>query len=76
MFSYYIQSTSGMDLILQNVTLGISKKQSIEQNGLDSPKSVATSSSSSESRKTVTFKDDCSFSLDDINITVAKVIKL
>ncbi|XP_076174317.1 ATP-binding cassette sub-family C member 10 isoform X2 [Ptiloglossa arizonensis] len=72
MFSYYIQSTSGMDLILQNVTLGISKKQSIEQNGLDSPKSVATSSSSSESRKTVTFKDDCSFSLDDINITVAK----
>ncbi|XP_076628531.1 ATP-binding cassette sub-family C member 10 [Colletes latitarsis] len=72
MSSYYIQSASGVDLMLQNVTLSVHRKQGMKQNGFDSPKSIDTPSTSSDSRKTVTFEDDGIFNLHDINITVPK----
>ncbi|XP_054002835.1 ATP-binding cassette sub-family C member 10 [Hylaeus anthracinus] len=69
--SHYVQSTSGVDLMLQNVMFNVSTKQK-ERNDIDAPKDVATPSTSSESRKTVTFEDSGTFTLPDINITVPK----
>ncbi|XP_076672465.1 ATP-binding cassette sub-family C member 10 isoform X2 [Andrena cerasifolii] len=72
MSSYYSEAPVGVDLMLQNVLLGTKKQQLKEQNDPDTPKSTSSPSSSSESRKTITFEGDGSFSLQDINITVPK----
>lgn len=54
--------------------LGMNIKQIKEQGSLNASKSTASPSSSTEVRKMVTFEDDGTFTLNDINITVPKVI--
>lgn len=76
MSSYYSESVPDLDLMLQNVVLNVnSQQQCVQQNGFDTPESLSSPSSSSESKKTVTFEDDSIFTIHDINITVPKVIK-
>lgn len=75
MSSYYSEAPVGVDLMLQNVLLATKKQQLKEQNDPDTPKNISSPSSSSESRKTISFEGDGSFSLQDINITVPKVMK-
>ncbi|XP_076239385.1 ATP-binding cassette sub-family C member 10 [Calliopsis andreniformis] len=72
MSSYYVESPAEVDLMLQNVRLGINIEQLKEQNGFTAHKNASSPSSSSESRKMVTFEDDGTFTLHDINITVPK----
>ncbi|CAK9830297.1 ATP-binding cassette sub-family C member 10 [Anthophora retusa] len=73
MSSYYSESSSDVDLMLQNLTLSINTRETgTEQNGLSTPNIVLSPSSSSESKRIVTFEDNGTFSLYDINITVPK----
>ncbi|XP_076649544.1 ATP-binding cassette sub-family C member 10 isoform X2 [Halictus rubicundus] len=70
--SYYSECPHGVDLMLQNVMFSVTTKQNTEENGSNSHISIATPSSTSDSRKTVTFEDDAAFNLHNINLTVPK----
>ncbi|XP_029032393.1 ATP-binding cassette sub-family C member 10 [Osmia bicornis bicornis] len=73
MSSYYSESVPDLDVVLQNVVLNVnSQQQCVKENSVDTPESFSSPSSSSESKKTVTFKDDSIFTIHDINITVPK----
>lgn len=74
MSSYYSESPSGIDLMLQDVIFSINSDSNIEQNGFNAPKDVLSPSGSSESKKTITFENNGIFNLYDINITIPKVI--
>ncbi|XP_078051150.1 ATP-binding cassette sub-family C member 10 isoform X1 [Augochlora pura] len=70
--SYYSECPPGVDLMLQNVTFSVTTKQNEEESDSNLPRNVATPSSSSDSRKTVTFEDNNTFNLHEINITIPK----
>ncbi|KZC09882.1 PREDICTED: multidrug resistance-associated protein 7 [Dufourea novaeangliae] len=70
--SYYSECTPELDIMMQNVMLVVNTKHNTEENGLNASENITIPSSSSDSRKTVTFQDDGKFSLHDINITVPK----
>ncbi|XP_076226546.1 ATP-binding cassette sub-family C member 10 isoform X2 [Nomia melanderi] len=70
--SYYSECPPGVDLMLQNVMFGVNTKQNTEKSDMNTLKSVTTPSSSSDSRKTVTFEDEDTFSLHNINVTIPK----
>ncbi|XP_043801955.1 ATP-binding cassette sub-family C member 10 [Apis laboriosa] len=72
MSSYYSESPSGIDLMLQDVIFSINSDSNIEQNGFNAPKDVLSPSGSSESKKTITFENNDIFNLYDINITIPK----
>lgn len=72
MSSYYSESPSGIDLMLQNVIFSINSNSNIEQNGLNVPKGVLSPSDSSESKKTISFENNDIFNLYDINISIPK----
>lgn len=74
MSSYYSESPSGIDLMLQDVILSINSNSNIEQNSFNAPKDVLSPSDSSESKKTISFENNDIFNLYDINISIPKVI--
>lgn len=74
MSSYYSESPSGVDLMLQDVILSINSNSNIEQNSFNAPKDVLSPSGSSESKKTISFENNDIFNLYDINISIPKVI--
>ena len=74
MSSYYSEPPPRIDLMLQDIIFSANGNQNTEQNGLTKSKGVSSPSGSSESKKTVTFEGDGIFNLNDISITVPKVI--
>lgn len=72
MSSYYSESPSGIDLMLQDVILSINSNSNIEQNSFNAPKDVLSPSGSSESKKTISFENNDIFNLYDINISIPK----
>lgn len=69
---YYTDITPDVDLLLQNVTFIVNNPRSNDNSANASPRAITTPSSSSESKKSVTFEGDV-FALHNINLSVLKV---
>lgn len=69
---YYTDITPDVDLLLQNVTLTVNRPRNNDIATNASPK-IATPSSSTEIKKSVSFEDDDVFALYNINLSIKKV---
>ena len=70
---YYTDITPNVDLLLQNVTLTVSRSKSNDAITNANPKTIIAPSSSTDIKKSVTFEDDDVFTLHNINLSVQKV---
>lgn len=69
---YYTDITPDVDLLLQNVTFTVNRSRNNDINTNTSPK-IATPSSSTDIKKSVSFEDDDIFTLYNINLSIQKV---
>lgn len=69
---YYTDITPDVDLLLQNVTLTVNRPRNNDIATSASPK-IATPSSSTDIKKSVSFEDDDVFALYNINLSIKKV---
>jgi len=67
---YYTDITPDVDLLLQNVTFTVNRPRN---NDIDTNLKIATPSSSTDIKKSVTFEDDDVFTLYNINLSIQKV---